>query len=259
MYKKYLDKVEINAKIQKILGYKEDSNGYLALKRYNLNNEVIKDQTFEEEGLLIILSGKGEIKIDELKYSLERKDVFTDKAEAVYIPIKTTFEINTNNYFEAILATTPCEIKKKVYCINKEDIESKIVGEREWEREVRIIQSPDSEGIKLIIGETINQPGKWSGFPPHKHDVINENESILKEAYFFKVNPNNKGFGLQLFYNKKDMDIIYKVKNNDLVFLPEGYHPTVATPGTELYYLWIIAGPKKELKVTIDDNFAYLS
>ena len=131
MYKKYFDKVEINAKIQKILGYKEDSNGYLALKRYNLNNEVIKDQTFEEEGLLIILSGKGEIKIDELKYSLERKDVFTDKAEAIYIPIKTTFEISTHNYFEAVLATTPCEIKKKVYCINKEDIESKIVGERE--------------------------------------------------------------------------------------------------------------------------------
>ena len=36
---------------------------------------------------------------------------------------------------------------------------------------------------KLIMEETINPPGNWSSYPPHKHDQLKDSETVLDEIY----------------------------------------------------------------------------
>ena len=36
--------------------------------------------------------------------------------------------------------------------------------------------------------------------------------------------------------------------------MPEGYHPVVAGPGYRLYYLWVLAGERRELLPKDDPN-----
>ena len=105
----------------------------------------------------------------------------------------------------------------------------------------------------LIMGETINPKGNWSSYPPHKHDTDNlPYESKLEEIYFFKVNPE-KGFGFQRIYSE-NFDKVFVIKNNTIITIPFGYHPVVAIPSCEIYYMWVLAGKKRILKSTEDPN-----
>ena len=56
---------------------------------------------------------------------------------------------------------------------------------------------------RLIVGETINPPGNWSSFPPHKHDTDNPPEGVYEEVYFFLVRPRG-GFGLSRVYERRE-------------------------------------------------------
>lgn len=79
----------------------------------------------------------------------------------------------------------------------------------------------------LVLGETVNLPGRWSGYPPHYHPQ--------PEIYLYKFNLED-GFG----YAELG-DEVYKVKNNDVTLMTDGVsHPQVAAPGYAMYYLWVI-------------------
>jgi 5-deoxy-glucuronate isomerase len=82
------------------------------------------------------------------------------------------------------------------------------------------------------------------------------NESPYEEVYFFKIKPS-QGFGLQRIYTAPDdedpFDLVYVVEDGDTVVIPRGYHPVVAAPGYELYYLWILAGEERRYGAWSDD------
>ena len=54
-------------------------------------------------------------------------------------------------------------------------------------------------GVAAAVGETLNPPGNWSSYPPHKHDQHNPPEEVaLEEVYLFRVEPAG-GFGVQMY------------------------------------------------------------
>ena len=60
--------------------------------------------------------------------------------------------------------------------------------------------APSIRPGRLLLGETINPPGNWSSYPPHKHDTHEPPREVrLEEVYLFKVDPPG-GFGVQLRY-----------------------------------------------------------
>lgn len=80
---------------------------------------------------------------------------------------------------------------------------------------------------KLVLGEVIGFPGKWSSYPPHHHPQ--------PEIYFYKMFPEN-GFGLSVLG-----DDVVKITHNDTVKIPAGLsHPQVVAPGYAMYYIWAI-------------------
>jgi 5-deoxy-glucuronate isomerase len=90
-----------------------------------------------------------------------------------------------------------------------------------------IFNKSNREKSNLLLGETINFPGKWSSYPPHCHPQ--------PEVYFYKFNLEN-GFGFSGLG-----DQAYKIINNDTILVnsPVG-HPQVAAPGYAMYYSWVI-------------------
>ena len=67
-------------------------------------------------------------------------------------------------------------------------------------------------------------------------------ECICEEIYYFLFDPQ-QGFGVQCLYTADgSLDETYRVKNDELVEFPYGYHSTVSTPGYETYFLWLMAG-----------------
>jgi 5-deoxy-glucuronate isomerase len=73
------------------------------------------------------------------------------------------------------------------------------------------------------MGETFNQPDKWSSYPPDKPDTMNPpEETRMEEVYLFKLNPP-QGFRFQRVYSpERKIDETFVIKDNSLVKLPYG-------------------------------------
>ncbi len=231
--------------------------GIVSLKK----DGVYKGLFSASETGLVILSGKCDVKAGEEVFAGigERENVFAGRAYAVYVSPGMGFEIKAVTDCEIAVCGAPAEKKGKIRLITPGENKQKTVGKGNWQRDVYNIIDDSVDADKLLIGETINPPGNWSSAPPHRHEEDNlPEESKLDEVYFYKFNPD-KGFGIQKVYtDDNSIDETYTIKNNDTVIIPRGYHPVVAGPGYELYYLWILAGDKRVMKVKDDPVHAWL-
>jgi 5-deoxy-glucuronate isomerase len=63
---------------------------------------------------------------------------------------------------------------------------------------------------------------------------------------------------LQHSYHAGGPSHTFAVGDLDAVAIPAGYHPVVAAPGYDLYYLWCLAGEGRELRWTPDPAHAWV-
>ena len=98
----------------------------------------------------------------------------------------------------------------------------------------------------LLVVEVITPGGGTSSYPPHKHDRDDlPRESALEETYYHRLDPP-QGFAFQRVYTDDlSLDETMTVSDGDLTLVPRGYHPCAALHGYDLYYLNVMAGPKR--------------
>jgi 5-deoxy-glucuronate isomerase len=96
----------------------------------------------------------------------------------------------------------------------------------------RRVRTYVSEG-PLIVGETLNPPGLWSSYPPHRHEH--------EEIYLYRFDPPD-GFGMQMRSESDAEERGVVVRDGRIERITSGWHPVVAAPGSTLYYLWALAG-----------------
>jgi 5-deoxy-glucuronate isomerase len=100
----------------------------------------------------------------------------------------------------------------------------------------------------LMAGETINEPGGWSSFPPHRHEH--------EEVYLYRFSPPH-GFGASLVYEGPGGPVdAAMVRDGSFQRIVSGYHPVVAAPGYRMYYLWVLAGASQTLSASLDPDHA---
>jgi 5-deoxy-glucuronate isomerase len=211
------------------------------------------------EMAIIILSGN--IKVKDLKYKIEydlkRKSVFAEKATSVFVPHYENITIEASETSQLIIcgAFTVKANQSQSLLLSNKTITSKHVGKETYSRRVDSIIDNTIPAQNILIGETFNEQGSWSSFPSHKHDIdIEGEESCHEEVYFFKIK-QKYGFGFQRIYSKdKSIDETFTVKDNCLSIIPKGYHPVVASPGTDLYYFWILSGSSRKLLMHTDPD-----
>jgi 5-deoxy-glucuronate isomerase len=112
----------------------------------------------------------------------------------------------------------------------------------------------------LLVIEVYTPGGNWSSYPPHKHDIHNPPAEVdLDEIYYYRINRPETGFALQRLYSgDQSRDITIRAKDGDAVLVRSGFHPVVAGPGYDVYYLNFLAGSARALAVTEDPNHVWL-
>ena len=216
-----------------------------------------------EEAALVILSGRCAISVTSTKTCHweglgSRDDIFGGPATAVYVPRRSAVEIIAESQSEIAIPKARCDIDLLPTLITPADVKIAAPGVANWRREVRLVLPPGSPiSQRLIVGETLNPPGNWSGIPPHKHEAGTASENRLEEFYLFKIKPAD-GYAVQLVYCDGEQQA-HVVSHHHVMLFRRGYHPTVAAPGATVCYLWALAGESKAYNITSDPHFGWVS
>lgn len=210
------------------------------------DGEQVVYQTEDKETAFIVLEGYCNVKFDNTVWAHvgNRKTVFENKrAVSFYMPIDQKLEIVGEGHVKIAVCGAKIQEKTEPQLLPEDHVVLKTLGEVPYERETSFIIDGNSNAKALTIGECYVTPGNWAGFPPHKHDEDNmPAECITEEVYYFLFDPK-QGFGVQCVYTADGtVDEAYRVKNDELVEFPYGYHTTVSTPGYSTYFLWLMAG-----------------
>lgn len=112
-----------------------------------------------------------------------------------------------------------------------------IHGHGAGRREVFFTLNPEMESSRLLCGLTWGADGAWTSWPPHQH------EKDLEEVYcYFDMDEPQFGFHISYLKSGDVEDIVaHVVRSGSMVLAPQGYHPTVASPGTRNTYFWVLA------------------
>ena len=225
------------------MGLKLIEFGLIALRK----GEEYEASNGEHETVLIVLGGRCDVMGGDFQFKNvgDRKDVFSGKPHAVYIPARGKYKIKALSELEVAWTETPSSLALKPGHIKPAAVKSVSIGSGNFTREALMIIDESFQCGHFIIGEAIVPPGNWASYPPHKHDFDNLPDEVnMEEIYFFRFNPP-QGFGIQKIYNdRRTIDETCTVRNNDVAGIPKGYHPVVGAPGYVMYYLWIMAGGK---------------
>jgi 5-deoxy-glucuronate isomerase len=230
----------------------------IGLELADLEDDETLELTRDAEIAAVILSGV--VDVDGLGTAGGRSGVFDGPGPTVYAPPNTPLRFRaTGGPAQIVVASAPLGDGRpgEARIIGPADQQVDERGDGNWARTVRTILGPDDDAGRLLLGETINPPGNWSSYPPHKHDTHEPPREVrLEEVYLFKLDPAN-GFGIQLRYDGAGEEA-FTVRDGDVAAIPAGYHPVVAAPGYRLCYLWVMAGEGRQMIPYLDPEHAWV-
>lgn len=208
------------------------------------------------EACLVVLSGTAEISAGDEQFAGlgGRVNVFDGPPTAVYVSAGADYSVSAKTDLELAICTAPGAGVKPVRLIRPEAVGEETRGQGSNTRYVRNILDDKSEiAESLLVVEVITPGGNWSSYPPHKHDVDAwPAETLLEETYYHRMKRAG-GFALQRVYtDDRSLDETMAVSDGDAVLVPRGYHPVGAAHGYDLYYLNVMAGPRRAWKFTND-------
>jgi 5-deoxy-glucuronate isomerase len=241
------------------------------LARTLKQGHIWSGKTGSSEYLFVILGGDMSAKTSHGSWTTTdaRKDVFSGLPHALYLPRDTEFEISAAGKLLDIAAGwCPAEKSFPARLIIPADVEAMGIEYRGGDNASRQINSllpPGSSCNMLVCVEVYTPSGNWSSFPAHKHDTRKIDpvtgvlrEASLEEIYFYKFD-KPQGFAIQKVYNdRRTLNEIAEARHNDVVLIPEGYHPVVAGHGYNVYYLNFLAGSDQSLASSNDPDHEWI-
>ncbi|MBI9064300.1 MAG: 5-deoxy-glucuronate isomerase [Marinilabiliaceae bacterium] len=223
--------------------------------------------TGDNEYGFILLGGNYSVKTDKGSWKTVngRKDVFSGIAHTLYLSRHTSFELTAESEWLDIACGWCKTDQDHPACFKTpEEAAVEIRGGDNATRQINSLIQPGFDCQRLISVEVYTPSGNWSSFPAHKHDTRqldndgNVLEANLEETYFYKID-KPQGFAIQQVYNDdRSMDEIAVARNNDVVLVPQGYHPVVAGHGYNVYYLNFLTGSDQSLANTDDPNHQWV-
>jgi 5-deoxy-glucuronate isomerase len=209
------------------------------------------------ERAAVILTGRVDATAGESALGIAggRSSVFEAPGDTVYTPPGTSLRLRAvEGPAQIAVAAAPAATDGGAppRVIRPDDQRISEVGKGNWSRTVRTILGPEHPASRLLVGETINPPGNWSSYPPHRHDRHDPPREVnLEEVYLFRVDPPG-GFGVQIRYDENGHEEAFLVRDDDIAAIRSGFHPVFAASGYSLYYLWVMAGEGREMMPYMD-------
>jgi 5-deoxy-glucuronate isomerase len=232
----------------------------MSVRRLNAGDSY-SAQTKGEEAAFVLLGGRCTADWGAGLLSIGgRKNVFDGLPYCVYLPTGHSVTFKAETSVEIAECRAPSESILQPRLITPRDVVSGLRGGGNASRQIVDIIRPDFPADKLVVIEVYTPGGNWSSYPPHKHDIHNPPEEVdLDEIYYYRIDRPGEGFALQRLYAPdKSRDITVRAEDGDAVLVRSGYHPVVAGPGYNIYYLNFLAGSSRTLAVTEDPNHVWL-
>jgi 5-deoxy-glucuronate isomerase len=194
------------------------------------------------------------------KHIGNRASVFEGLPYAIYLPAGHEVTFVAETMCEIAECRVPSEAKLEPRLITPADVVSNLRGGGNASRQIVEVLRPDFPADKLVVIEVYTPGGNWSSYPPHKHDVHNPPTEVdLDEIYYYRIEHPREGFALQRLYSAdQSREFTVRAQDGDAVLVHSGFHPVVAGPGYNVYYLNFLAGTSRTLAVTEDPNHAWI-
>jgi 5-deoxy-glucuronate isomerase len=237
----------------------------MEVRRLNKDAEWAHE-TGDCEAALVILGGRCRVTSNQGSWETlgERPDVFSGKPYALYLPRHTAFKLTalTDN-FEIAHCWVPTDRDHPAALVTPAESQSELRGGHNASRQINGVIMPGFDCHRIVCCEVYTPGGNWSSYPPHKHDshrtdnAGNLTEADLEEFYFYKIDKPG-GYALQRIYtDDRRIDSAVVAHDNDIVLVPEGYHPVSAAYGYNCYYLNFLAGSAQSLACSDDPAYAW--
>jgi 5-deoxy-glucuronate isomerase len=222
-------------------------------------------ETHQNELALVVLGGICEITSNIGKWTDvgRRPNVFAGMPYTLYLPPETRFTVEAKSeHLDIAYGWCVATELHPARLVKPDEVEVEIRGGDNFTRQINKMIPPGFPCSRLVVVEVYTPSGNWSSYPPHKHDehrvdkAGNLLEADLEEVYFYKVD-RPEGFAYQRIYTRdRTLDELIVARDSHLVLSPRGYHPVVAAPGYNCYYLNMLAGSAQSLAATDDPDYA---
>lgn len=222
--------------------------------------ETYSSKTVGEEAAFVLLGGTCSVDWGEGPTRIGgRRNVFDGLPYCLYLPTQQSVVFTAESACEIAECRVPSHAKHDAKLITPTDVVSSLRGGGNASRQIVDVIAPAFPADKLMVIEVYTPGGNWSSYPPHKHDVHNPpGEVDLDEIYYYRI-AKPEGFAFQHLYSgKHGADQTLKLRDGDAVLVHSGYHPVVAGPGYDVYYLNFLAGSSRALAVTEDADHVWL-
>jgi 5-deoxy-glucuronate isomerase len=238
--------------------------GYVGFGLYHLEpGDIASEATGETEVILVLVEGKAKIEAAGQDWGEmgERMDVFEKTPpHCLYVPNGESWSAIATTRCTLAVCAAPGKGTHKAQRLGPDGIE---LTQRGKGQNTRYINNIAMEGRvvcdSLLVTEVYTPNGNWSSYPSHRHDEDRFPEiTYLEETYYHRLNPA-QGFGIQRVYTEDgSLDETMAIKNGDVVLVPRGHHPCSAPYGYEMYYLNVMAGPRRNWRFIPDPDHSWI-
>jgi 5-deoxy-glucuronate isomerase len=237
---------------------------YVGFSLYRLMaGESAAEATGAMEAVLVMVEGKATFTAGGKDWGElgERMNVFEKTPpHCLYVPNGAQWEATATTDCTLAVCLAPGKGGHAARRIGPDGISLAQRGEGSNARYINnIAMEPEDYCDSLLVTEVFTPAGHWSSYPSHRHDEDDfPRITYLEETYYHRLNPP-QGFGIQRVYTEDGtLDETMSVKNHDVVLVPRGHHPCGAVHGYEMYYLNVMAGPRRAWRFQADPDHQWL-
>lgn len=192
-----------------------------------------KVDTKGREVALIAFSGKGVFRFGNRELSFKRSDWEKEAPTIVHVCRDAALGVSAREDAEVILCaiSNPDSFETRTYLPRQVASELRGAG-TVGETATRIVRTAFDirnapKPSRMVLGEVVNAPGRWSSYPPHRH--------VQPEVYFYRFK-KSQGYG-----HGELGEEVFKVRDRDLLRITDSRgHSQASAPGYAMYYLWAV-------------------
>ena len=207
-------------------------------------------ETLTQESAFLLMEGQVEVASDGPSARFHRKSLFDEPPSALHLSAgkAVTFRAISDVELTVYRTENPAPFETEIY--HPGDVRNELRGKGGLKdaafRFVRTIfdDSNSHPNARLVLGEVINFPGRWSSYPPHHHRQ--------PEIYHYRFT-RQEGYG-----HAELGEAVLKIRNFDTVkILDAKDHSQCSAPGYGMYYSWVIRHLEEERYTVPEFTEAY--
>ena len=239
--------------------------GYVGFSLHRLNiGDVVSEQTGACETILVLVEGHAQITAAGRDWGVmgDRMDVFEKTPpHCLYLPANSDWRAIATSVCTLAVCSAPAIGSYPAARLGPDGI---VLTQRGIGTNTRYINNIAMEARdvagSLLVTEVFTPAGHWSSYPSHRHDEDDfPRMTYLEETYYMRLNPA-QGFGIHRVYTEDgSLDETMTVKNHDVTLVPRGHHPVAAAYGYEMYYLNVMAGPRRNWRFQNDPDHDWIA